>query len=185
MKTAVITGASSGIGFAASAELIQKGYRIIGIGHDPARCEEADVRLEQAKARRGANGSTVDGNFGEVGNRQFAKLRRGRKVARVVGRQALGHCHLRQQAAGGRRSQQGRAEKAAAGRGAQRRSGAAFHGVYPGAGAGILRSSVFIIAALGHFSLACPAAAGCRNVGKSNTGSACQPALFPAARESA
>ncbi|HWQ97576.1 MAG TPA: SDR family NAD(P)-dependent oxidoreductase [Clostridia bacterium] len=46
MKTAVITGASSGIGFAASAELIQKGYRIIGIGHDKARCEEAEYRLK-------------------------------------------------------------------------------------------------------------------------------------------
>ena len=46
MKIAVITGASSGIGFAASAELIQKGYRIIGIGHDKARCEEAEYRLK-------------------------------------------------------------------------------------------------------------------------------------------
>ena len=45
MKTAVITGASSGIGFAASAELIQKGYRIIGIGHDKTRCDEAEYRL--------------------------------------------------------------------------------------------------------------------------------------------
>ena len=45
MKTAVITGASSGIGFATSAELIQKGYRIIGIGHDQTRCEEAACKL--------------------------------------------------------------------------------------------------------------------------------------------
>jgi NAD(P)-dependent dehydrogenase (short-subunit alcohol dehydrogenase family) len=45
MKTAVITGASSGIGFATSAELIQKGYRIIGIGHDKARCDEAEKQL--------------------------------------------------------------------------------------------------------------------------------------------
>ena len=50
MKTAVITGASSGIGFAASAELIQKGYRIIGIGHDPARCEEAEYKLRMLSA---------------------------------------------------------------------------------------------------------------------------------------
>ncbi len=41
MKTAVITGASSGIGLAALAELTQKGYRIIGIGHDKARAEAA------------------------------------------------------------------------------------------------------------------------------------------------
>ena len=50
MKTAVITGASSGIGFAASAELIQKGYRIIGIGHDPARCEAAECKLRMLSA---------------------------------------------------------------------------------------------------------------------------------------
>jgi len=41
MKTAVITGASSGIGFAALAELSKKGYHVIGIGHDQVRCEQA------------------------------------------------------------------------------------------------------------------------------------------------
>lgn len=46
MKTAVVTGASSGIGFATSAELIQKGYRIIGIGRDKSRCDEAEYRLK-------------------------------------------------------------------------------------------------------------------------------------------
>lgn len=45
MKTAVITGASSGIGLAALAELTQKGYRVIGIGHDPARCEAAKEQI--------------------------------------------------------------------------------------------------------------------------------------------
>ena len=45
MKTAVIMGASSGIGYATSAELIQKGYRIIGIGRDKARCEESEYLL--------------------------------------------------------------------------------------------------------------------------------------------
>ena len=45
MKTAVITGASSGIGFAALVELTQKGYRVIGIGHDPARTEAAKESL--------------------------------------------------------------------------------------------------------------------------------------------
>jgi len=45
MKTAVIMGASSGIGYATSAELIQKGYRIIGIGRDKARCEESEHLL--------------------------------------------------------------------------------------------------------------------------------------------
>ncbi len=46
MKTAVITGASSGIGLATAAELIQKGYRIIGIGRDKTRCDEAEYRLK-------------------------------------------------------------------------------------------------------------------------------------------
>lgn len=46
MKTAVITGASSGIGFAASAELAQKGYYIIGIGRDRARCEAASTQIQ-------------------------------------------------------------------------------------------------------------------------------------------
>lgn len=45
MKTAVISGASSGIGFAALVELVQKGYRVIGIGHDKARTEEANVKI--------------------------------------------------------------------------------------------------------------------------------------------
>ncbi len=46
MKTTVITGASSGIGFAASAELAQKGYHIIGIGRDKARCEAASTQIQ-------------------------------------------------------------------------------------------------------------------------------------------
>jgi NAD(P)-dependent dehydrogenase (short-subunit alcohol dehydrogenase family) len=45
MKTAVITGASSGIGLATSVELAQKGYAIIGIGHDEARCQAAKTQI--------------------------------------------------------------------------------------------------------------------------------------------
>ena len=44
-RVAVVTGASSGIGFAALAELTQKGYRVIGIGHDKARTEEASGKI--------------------------------------------------------------------------------------------------------------------------------------------
>ena len=55
MKTAVITGASSGIGFAALVELTQKGYRVIGIGHDKARTEEAKAKIKDVKA----SGNTV------------------------------------------------------------------------------------------------------------------------------
>ena len=45
MKTAVITGASSGIGLAALAELTLKGFRIIGIGRDQSRCEQAKQKI--------------------------------------------------------------------------------------------------------------------------------------------
>lgn len=45
MKTAVITGASSGIGRATLAELTKKGYRVIGIGRDKARCEQTKQEI--------------------------------------------------------------------------------------------------------------------------------------------
>ena len=45
MKTAVITGASSGIGRATLAELTKKDYRVIGIGRDKARCEQTKQEI--------------------------------------------------------------------------------------------------------------------------------------------
>lgn len=45
-KTAVITGASAGIGKASAMELGRKGWRIIGVGRNPARCGEAKTELE-------------------------------------------------------------------------------------------------------------------------------------------
>lgn len=53
MKTALVTGASSGIGLAAAAALAQAGYRVIGIGRDSARCEQAKAYI--AAAAPGAN----------------------------------------------------------------------------------------------------------------------------------
>jgi NAD(P)-dependent dehydrogenase (short-subunit alcohol dehydrogenase family) len=41
MKTVVITGATSGIGFAAAQLLARQGYRIIGVGHSCENCERA------------------------------------------------------------------------------------------------------------------------------------------------
>lgn len=46
MKTAVITGASAGIGKASAAELGRQGWRIIGVGRNPQRCDEARAELE-------------------------------------------------------------------------------------------------------------------------------------------
>jgi NAD(P)-dependent dehydrogenase (short-subunit alcohol dehydrogenase family) len=48
MKTAVITGASAGIGKATALELGRQDWRIIGVGRNPQRCEEARSELESA-----------------------------------------------------------------------------------------------------------------------------------------
>lgn len=48
MKTAVITGASAGIGKATALELGKQGWRIIGVGRNAHRCEEARSELEDA-----------------------------------------------------------------------------------------------------------------------------------------
>ncbi len=45
MKTAVITGASSGIGLATLVKLAQKGYSVIGIGRDASRCINAEKQI--------------------------------------------------------------------------------------------------------------------------------------------
>ncbi len=72
MKTAVITGASSGIGLAASVELAQKGFGIIGIGRDEARCEQATERI-----RASAPGANVRFLCGD--------LMQQREVERIAG----------------------------------------------------------------------------------------------------
>jgi NAD(P)-dependent dehydrogenase (short-subunit alcohol dehydrogenase family) len=51
-RTAVVTGASSGIGKAAAKALVQQGWRVIGIGRDTARC--AHARTEILTAAPGA-----------------------------------------------------------------------------------------------------------------------------------
>jgi len=45
MKTIVVTGATSGIGFAAARELIGKGYRVVGIGHCEENCALAEEKI--------------------------------------------------------------------------------------------------------------------------------------------
>lgn len=44
-KVAVLTGASAGIGKAAARALLTQGWRVIGVGRDPARCAAAEVEL--------------------------------------------------------------------------------------------------------------------------------------------
>ena len=45
-KTAVITGASAGIGKAAAKALLALGWRVIGVGRDPVRCAKAQDELK-------------------------------------------------------------------------------------------------------------------------------------------
>lgn len=44
-KIAVVTGASEGIGRAAAGALLQRGWRVIGVGRDAGRCAEAAAAL--------------------------------------------------------------------------------------------------------------------------------------------
>ncbi len=45
MKTAIITGATSGIGFATAKTLLEQNWRVIGIGHRQERCMQARAKL--------------------------------------------------------------------------------------------------------------------------------------------
>ena len=45
MKTVVVTGATSGIGFAVSAEFLKGGCRVIGLGHSEKNCQAAKETL--------------------------------------------------------------------------------------------------------------------------------------------
>ncbi len=53
-EVCVVTGATSGIGQASAAALARLGGRVIGIGRDPGRIEEALRRVEAAAAEAGA-----------------------------------------------------------------------------------------------------------------------------------
>lgn len=51
-RTAVVTGASSGIGKAAAIALAQQGWRIIGTGRDPGRIAAAEAALRVVSGGR-------------------------------------------------------------------------------------------------------------------------------------
>jgi NAD(P)-dependent dehydrogenase (short-subunit alcohol dehydrogenase family) len=44
-KIAVVTGASAGVGKAACRQLLDLGWRVIGVGRDPTRCAEVEAEL--------------------------------------------------------------------------------------------------------------------------------------------
>ncbi len=44
-RTAVVTGASAGIGKATARALLERGWRVIGVGRDAARCAAAEAEL--------------------------------------------------------------------------------------------------------------------------------------------
>jgi NAD(P)-dependent dehydrogenase (short-subunit alcohol dehydrogenase family) len=64
METIVITGASSGIGFAVVQKLLEKNYRVIGIGRTKEHCEEAKEKLKTLYPA-----AEVAFFYGDIGNR--------------------------------------------------------------------------------------------------------------------
>lgn len=47
MKTAIITGATSGIGFMVCKEMLKAGYSVIGVGHSSEKCAAAKKQLDE------------------------------------------------------------------------------------------------------------------------------------------
>jgi len=53
-KTIVVTGATSGIGFATAEALTRQGAHVIGVGRSVQRCRAAEQKLAAAHARTGS-----------------------------------------------------------------------------------------------------------------------------------
>jgi NAD(P)-dependent dehydrogenase (short-subunit alcohol dehydrogenase family) len=73
-KTAIVTGASAGIGKSTARMLAEAGWRVIGIGRDPARSVAAEAELRAA-----APGAKIDFLRGD-----FCEMRDVRRVAAEV-----------------------------------------------------------------------------------------------------
>src|SRR5580704_15803245 len=54
-RTAVVTGASAGIGKSTARMLAEDGWHVIGVGRNPAHCEEAEKEIRAA-----APGARID-----------------------------------------------------------------------------------------------------------------------------
>lgn len=61
-KTAVITGASSGVGRSAAIKLASEGWNIIGLGRDPQRSADATIAI-RAAARTGSHVHMITGSL--------------------------------------------------------------------------------------------------------------------------
>lgn len=59
-RVAVVTGASAGVGKAAARQLLEKGWRVIGVGRDPERCAKAEAEL---RALSGADFTMIRADF--------------------------------------------------------------------------------------------------------------------------
>ena len=83
IKTAVITGATSGIGLAAARQLAGQGFRIIGTGRSAARCAEAEAAIRGA-----VPGAWVTYLAADLGSQ-----RQVRELAAAIGRLTEAECH--------------------------------------------------------------------------------------------
>ncbi|HUX36260.1 MAG TPA: SDR family NAD(P)-dependent oxidoreductase, partial [Rectinemataceae bacterium] len=79
MKHVVITGSTSGIGFAAALALAREGWRVIGTGREAGRCAAAEAALRAA-----APGAHVDFLAAELASRREV-LGLAERIGRIVG----------------------------------------------------------------------------------------------------
>src|SRR5256885_611332 len=75
-KTAVITGATSGIGFEAAVELARKGARVVLIGRDPARTEQAVAQVKRRSGSAAVDSLLCDFSSQDSIRKLAAELRR-------------------------------------------------------------------------------------------------------------